>query len=312
MASTDQPAVVVDHTDEPSVSLGAEHADSPTEVSSEGWKAVAKRVASGAKENHLQLNAAGVAFFAFLAVVPSLVALVSIYGLVGDADAIEARVEDLAGALPDEARQLIVQQLEGIVATGGGALTISLVVALAVALWSASTGMSYLVEAVNSTYGCTETRGFVAKRGLSLIFTLGALVFVVIAVGVITALPAVLSALAVPGALRWLIQLGVWPVVGVALAIGLAVLYRYGPDREPEATWRWVSPGSVFAVVAWLIASIGFQVYVTNFGSYNETYGSLGAVVVALLWLWISALVVLVGAGINRELEAQTTVDTTV
>jgi membrane protein len=289
----------------------AEPADGPTEVSAAGWKAVAKRVAASVKENHVQLNAAGVAFFAFLAVVPSMVALVSIYGLVGDPDNIEARVDDLAGALPDEARQLIVQQLEGIIAAGGGALTVSLVVSLAVALWSASTGMSYLVEAVNAAYRCTESRGFLAKRGLSLLFTLGALVFVVVAVGVITALPAVLYALGIPSGVRWLIQLGVWPVVGLCLAVGLAVLYRHAPDRDPDATWRWVTPGSTIAVLAWLVASIAFQVYAANFGSYNETYGSLGAIVVALLWLWISALVVLIGAEINRELEAQTTADTT-
>lgn len=298
---------MVDLRDEP---LG-EHAERPTDMSATGLKAVAKRVAKSIKSDHVQLNAAGVAFFGFLAAIPSLVALVSVYGLVADPDAIERRVEDLAGTLPEEARQLLTQQLESITTSSSSALTLGLAVSLGLALWSASSGMNRLIEAVNIVYDQEETRGFVALRGLSIVFTLGAIAFAAVAIGAITAWPAILSALEAPGELRWVLTLAIWPVVGFALMVGLAVLYRYGPDREPDPEWRWVSPGSVVAVVLWLVASIAFQVYVANFGSYNETYGSLGAVVVLLLWMLISAFAVLVGAEVNNELETQTTADTT-
>ncbi|MGY6500563.1 MAG: YihY/virulence factor BrkB family protein [Acidimicrobiales bacterium] len=286
-------------------------ADTPGEIPAEGWKAVARRVVGRAKEDNIPLTAGGVAFFAFLSLIPALVALVSIYGLVADPDAIEERVEDLAGALPDEARDLIVQQLEGITAAGGGALTVSLIVALAVALWSASGGMNHLVSAVNIAYHQPETRGFVARRGLSLALLLGALVFAVVAISVITALPSILAAMDLPGVARALIMVGAWLVVGFGLMVGLAVLYRYAPDREPDPNWVWVTPGAAIAVVAWLVASVGFQIYASNFGSYNETYGSLSAVVVMMLWLWITVAVVLVGATVNSETEHQTAVDTT-
>ena len=264
---------------------------------------VAAGVLSRVKEHHVPLNAAGVAFFGFLSAIPALVALVSVYGLVADPDAIEERVEDLAGALPDEARNLIVQQLESITSASGGALTLGLVVSVAVALWSASSGMSHLVVAVNQAYQRSDTRRFLAKRLLSLALTLGAMAFVALAVAAITALPAVLSAIGVTGVVRWLINLAVWPVVGLGLAAGLAVLYRAGPEGDSSTRWRWLSPGALIAVASWVVASVGFQVYAANFGSYNETYGSLGAVVVLLLWIWISALVVLIGAEINAEIE---------
>jgi membrane protein len=291
---------------------GAEtHADSPTDLDSDDWRSVAKRVVANIKRDHVPLNAAGVAFFAFLATIPAMVALVAVYGLVADPSAIEERVDDIAGTLPAEARELLVQQLEAITSTAGGALTLSLLIGVGVALWSASSGMGYLIEAVNIAYDRTEKRGFVSRRLLSLGFTLGGIVFAAVAIGVITALPAVLAAAGITGGLRWLLTLAAWPLVGVGLMLALAVLYRYAPNREPDPKWRWVSPGAVVAVVAWLAVSIGFQIYVANFGSYNETYGSLGAVVVLMLWIWISALVILVGAELNCELERQTSADTT-
>lgn len=277
--------------------------DSAVQDAARGTANLAKGVVARVKEHHDPLNAAGVAFFGFLSTIPAMVALVSVYGLVADPEAIEERVEDLAGALPDEARQLIVQQLESITTASGGALTIGLLVSLIIALWSASSGMSHLVVAVNIAYQRSDTRTFVAKRLLSLVLTLGAILFVVVAVAVITGLPAVLAAAGLPSLVRWLINLAVWPVVGLGLAAGLAVLYRAGPEGASATRWRWLSPGAVLAVVAWILASIGFQVYAANFGSYNETYGSLGAVVVLLLWIWISALVVLVGAEVNAEIE---------
>jgi membrane protein len=296
---------------DPTAARGSEPAEHPGELSAGGWKAVAKRVAGRVRTDHIPLNAAGVAFFAFLSIIPAMIALVSLYGLVADPAAIERRVNDLGAALPDEARDLIIQQLEGITAASGGALGLGLAVSVVLALWSASSGMGYLIEALNVAYRRTESRGFVRKRAVSIAFTIGALAFAVVTIGAITALPAVLAAAGIGGLARWAISIAIWPVVGIGLVVGLAVLYRYGPDREPEARWAWVSPGSIFAVVTWLLASVGFQIYVGNFGSYNETYGSLGAVVILLTWMLLSALVILVGAELNCELERETAADTT-
>lgn len=267
------------------------------------WKSVGKEVGARVKENHVPLNASGVAFWGFLSIIPGLVALVSIYGLVADPDDIEARVDDVAAALPDEVRQLVVQQLEGITATGGGALTFGLVLSVAAALWTASSGVNYLIEALNVAFGRVESRGFVVRRGVSLLFTLGALLLVGLVIGMITAVPAVLSGLGLAGPLRWVVSLALWPVVALVMMVALAVLYRHGPDRDPSTPWAWTSAGAVLAVIGWVVASVGFQIYVGNFGSYNETYGSLGAIVVMLLWLLISALMVLVGAEVNAEIE---------
>ncbi len=266
-----------------------------------------KELSTRVKEDYVQLNAAGVAFFAFLAFIPTLVALVAVYGLVADPGAIEQRVEDLSGALPEEVRQLLVQQLTAITETASGALTLSLFVSVVLALWSASSGMGHFMGALTQAYGGGPPRSFLAKRLLALAFTLGGVMFAAVAIGVITALPAVLAAVGITGGLRWLLMLAVWPLVGAGLLVALAVLYRYAPNREYTPPWRWVSPGAVLATVAWLIASVGFQIYVANFGSYNETYGSLGAIVVLLLWLWISALAILVGAVLNHILEGEPT-----
>lgn len=266
---------------------------------------VVARVAARLKADRVVLTSAGVAFFGFLSAIPGLVALVSVYGLLADPEGIERRVDDLASTLPEEARQLIVDQLRDITEASGGALGIGLVVSLVLAMWSASSGVGHLIEALNVAYERDETRNLLRRRAVAIGFTVGALLFAVVAIAVITALPAVLAAAGITGGLRWLLTLGAWPVVGVGMMVGLAVLYRHGPDREPDVPWTWVSPGAVFAVLAWIVVSVGFQVYAGNFGSYNETYGSLGAVVLLLTWLLLSALVVVVGAVVNRELERE-------
>ena len=309
---TDEDVARIDLSEGPSAPVGDEgrSADTPSEVPAEGWRDVARRVKAEVKEDHVTLTAAGVAFFGFLAVIPGLVALVSVYGLFGDPDTVAERVEDLAGTLPEEARDLLVEQLVAITGSSSSALTLGLVISLGAALWAASSGMSHLVEAVNMVYGERESRGFVARRALAVALTLGAILFGILAIAGITVWPAVVSAIEPPSAVGWLLRLAVWPVLGFGLAVALAVLYKVAPNRE-DPEWRWTSWGAGTAVVLWLLASIGFQVYAGNFGSYNETYGSLGAVVLLLLWLWISATVTLLGAEINSELEHQTARDST-
>lgn len=269
------------------------------------------RVKAEMKDDHVSLSAAGVAFYAFLAVIPALAAVVGIAGLVVDADRAQERIEDLFGTLPSEAQQLLTDQLTAVSESSGGAVTLGVVVSILLSIWAASKGMGNLVEAIGIVYDEKDERGFVQRKLRDLALTMGAIAFALVAIAAIAALPAVLRSLDLPGGVRWILGLAVWPLLGVGLTVGLAVLYRVGPDRD-DAEWRWVTWGAVIAVALWIVASIAFQLYTANFDSYNKTYGSLAAVVILLMWFWISAYVVLLGAEINAEMEHQTAYDTTV
>jgi membrane protein len=286
-------------------------AERPSDIPKAGFKDVAKRVKRKIKEHHVTLAAAGVAFYAFLASVPALAAAVSIAGLVLSPERARELVSDGLEAAPDEVGELLSEQLGSVAETGGGALSIGLAISIALALWAASGGVQHLVEAIGIAYDEPDERGFIAKRGQALLLTVGAIVFALLAVGAIAVVPAVTGALDLPGPVRWLISLAVWPILGVLLALGLTIVYRVGPDRR-AAEWRWVTWGAGIAVIVWIVASIGFQVYVSNFGSYDETYGSLAAIVIFLMWLFISSFAILLGAEINAAMERQTVADTTV
>lgn len=276
-------------------------ATTPTDIPRRGWKDVLTRTVAESKADHLGLLAAGVAFFGLLALVPGLFALVSVYGLVADPADVPRHVDDLLGTAPREVRDFVASQLEQVTGTSSGAAGLSALLGVAVALWSASSGMKNLIEALNAAYDETEGRGFVKVRSLALLFTVGAVLFVVVSVGVITVVPNL-----VPGPVALLR----WPLLGAAFVGGLAVLYRHGPSRN-EAEWRWTTPGALVAAVLWLAGSGLFSLYAGSFGSYNETYGSLGGVVVVMLWLFLTSTVVLLGAELDAELERQTTHDTT-
>lgn len=276
-------------------------ATTPTDIPPRGWKDIASRTAAEAKRDQVVLLGAGVAFFALLALIPGLFAMVSIYGLVADPSDVSRHVTDLLGAAPPDVRNFVEEQLDSVASGSTSLASIGAVLGVLVALWSASSGMKHLIDALNATYDETEGRGFLKVRGLALLLTLGALGFVIVSVGVITVVPAL-----VPGPLA-LVR---WPILGAAFVAGLAVLYRYAPSRD-NAEWRWTTPGALVAAVLWLIGSGLFSVYVSNFGSYNETYGSLGGVVVVMLWLFLTATVVLLGAEMDAEMERQTSYDTT-
>jgi membrane protein len=283
----------------------------PSQVPARGWKDVAVRVKAQMKSDDVPLLAAGVAFFALLALVPALAALVSLYGLVADPADIERNIEDVLAAAPQEVRDLVASQLDSIVDSSPSGLKVGAIVGLVVALWSASSGVKHLIGAVNLAYDEEETRGFVKLRGLSLVMTVAGIAVMALAVAGLVVLPHALDDQGTVGLARALLLVVRWPVFAVLGLVGLALIYRYAPDRDAPQ-WRWVSPGAVFAVVVWVIASVLFSLYTANFGQYNETYGALGAVVVVMLWLFITAYVVITGAEINAELERQTAHDTTV
>lgn len=285
-------------------------AASPTDVPAPGWKDILVRVKQEAKQDHAMLIAAGVAFFGLLALVPALVALLSIYGLAADPGRIDEQLRDSLAAAPAEVRELISQQVSDIGNASSSAI-VTLVVGIVLALWSASSGMKNLIEAINTAYDEEDTRGFLKVRALSLAFTLGAVVFLVIAFTTIALLPSLLAASNVGMVGRVLVSVIRFVLLFAGLLVGLAVLYRYAPDRD-EPRWSWVSPGAVLAAALWLVGSLLFSIYTANFGKYNETYGALGAVVVLMLWLLLTALAIILGAELNCELERQTARDTTV
>ena len=290
--------------------LHGEQAEAPTEIPKRGWFQIVKRAWKEAKSDQVPLLAAGVAFYSFLALFPAMIAAVMIYGLVRDPDDVKRQVEQVSDALPSDAASVLTTQLEAITSTSSGSLGLGLLASLVLALWSASGGVGNIVTAINVAYDEEETRGFIKRKALSLVFTLAAIVFVVVAISLVAVAPAVLDNLVDAGPLRWGLEAVRWLGIVAAMSFALAVLYRVAPDRD-DAEFKWVSVGAVVATVVWLAASLGFSLYVDNFGSYNKTYGALAGVVVLLLWLWLTMYVVLLGAEINAEAEQQTARDTT-
>jgi membrane protein len=284
-------------------------AERPAQIPARGWTQVAKRGWKEAKADQVPLLAAGVAFYAFLAIFPALIAIVSIYGLFADASTIANQLNSITAALPKEAAQIITDQVTAL-SSRRQTLGIGLILSVLIALWSASAGVSNLLTAINVAYDEEEKRGFVKKRLMSLGLTLAAIVFMVIILGLVAVLPPLLKAVFGTGALRWVLQILGWLVMVVLVAIGLAILYRLGPDRDAPRM-RWVSVGAVVATLVWLIASIGFSIYTSTFGNYAKTYGVFAGVVVLLFWLWFTMYAILLGAEINAESEQQTIADTT-
>jgi membrane protein len=254
--------------------------------------------------------AGGVAFFAFLAVFPALIAAITLYGLIADPGQVAGQVESLAGTLPQETQPLITDQLNSVVSTSGGALGVSLVVSLLAALWSASSGTGNLIQAVNLAYDEDESRGFLKLRGLALLLTLGAIVFVLVTLTLVAVVPPLLDALPLGAVGLVVAQVVRWVLLAAVVIGALGVVYRVAPDRDAPR-FRWVSVGALVAAVLWLIGSVLFSLYVNNFGSYNKTYGALAGVVVLMLWLYLTSYIVLLGAEINAEAERQTRRDTT-
>lgn len=276
-----------------------------------GWMAVLKRTWTEAGADNLSLIASGVSFYGFLALVPLLGALVMSYGLFASPAAVVGDFKKLTAVLPPDAARLIGEQLMNVVGAASSKKGLALLVALAVALWGAMKGASAILIALNIAYDEQECRGFARRTLLALAMTLGAIAILFIAAFGIAALSSLGDLLpGAPGVLVWLGKLLTWLLLAAIGAAGAATLYRYGPSRD-EARWVWLTPGSVAASVGWGLLSLGFGVYVANFGHYNATYGSLGAVVVLLTWMYLSAYVLLLGAELNAELEHQTGKDTT-
>ena len=296
-------------TTQEQVEVPGGEAERPTEIPARGWLQVAKRGWKEAKADQVPLLAAGVAFYAFLSIFPALIALVSIYGLFADPATIANQLNSMTAALPDEARQIITDQVT-MQASRRAALSVGLIISVVIALWSASAGINNLLTAINVAYDEEEKRGFVKKRLMSLGLTIAAIVFMVIIISLVAVLPPLLQAAFGSGALTWVLQIIGWLVMVVLVAVALAILYRLGPDRDAPRM-KWVSVGAGVATLIWLVASIGFSIYTATFGNYAKTYGVFAGIVVLLFWLWLTMYAILLGAEINAESEQQTVADTT-
>jgi membrane protein len=286
------------------------HAQTPTQIPWRGWKQIIKRAWAENRADNMPIIAGGVAFFGFLAIFPALIAMISLYGLVASPATVTEQVQSFASGLPGSAQSLLTDQLRSITGNSGGALTLGLAVSILAALWSASGGVSNLVTAVNLAYDEVETRTVVRLKLLSLALTVGAIIFVLVTVGLVAVLPAVLDALHLGIVGTILAQALRWVVLLALMAGALAVVYRVAPDRDAP-TFRWVSMGSVVVTVVWAVVSLLFSFYVNNFGSYDKTYGAIAGVIVLMLWLYLTCYLVLLGAEINAEAEHQTARDTT-
>ncbi len=286
-------------------------AEHPKDIPARGWKDVFWRVWQGINDKNLFLVAGGVTYSVLLALFPALIALVSIYGLVFDRAQVEKQVAAISGILPAQASQLIGGEMHQIVTSSSGALGFGAIIGLLFALWTASRGTSGLMSALDIAYGQKDQRSFIRFNLVALAITLGLLIASVFVLALVAVLPAAIGSGPGGNAITgWIALIVEWPVLALFMITVLAILYRYAPDRDPPQ-WRWASPGAVLATVLWIVGSILFSVYVANFGSYNATYGSLGAVMVLLTWLYLTAFVVLLGAEVNAETERQTRKDST-
>ncbi len=297
--------------DQPPQTDGRGHsAAAPSQIPKAGWWSILKRVYGSLSSKNISILAAGVAFYAMLSIFPALAAVIAIYGLLADPGTVQHEINAIHGIIPGEAQKLIETYLKSLITTSTSKLGVGLVVSVFIALWSARSGIVALIEALNIAYEENEKRGIVRFQVVALAMTIAAIVFAFIALTLIAIVPQAMHFLAISETLKVLGFVIPWLVLVILVSAGLAAAYRYLPSRE-DAKWRWVSWGGAAATILWMLASAGFSVYVAKFGNYDKSFGSLGAVVVLLTWLYLSAYVVLAGACLNAEMERQTARDTT-
>ncbi|MET0929821.1 MAG: YihY/virulence factor BrkB family protein [Aeromicrobium sp.] len=261
-----------------------------------------------ASAHQAPLLAAGVAFYTFLSLFPALIAGVLTYGLVASPETVQRQSAEIADALPADAASLITGQLDSLVSTSNGSLGVGLVVSVALAVYSASGGVGNLVTAINAMFGIRDNRNFVKKKLVALGLTGGALVFLIVVLGLVAAAPAVFDAIDIVPGTRLLLEIARWVILLGAIVVAIGVLFRVAPDRSDTPSL--MTKGVLVAGGMWVLVSLGFSLYVDNFGSYGKTYGALAGVVVLLLWLWIGIYAVLLGATIEAVREDIVTAET--
>lgn len=283
-------------------------ATSPTDNPSRGWKHVVWRTYEQIGEDRLLAVAAGVVFYGLLALFPAITALVSSYALFADPSTIKEHMSFVADTLPAGTFTIVQDQVERVLSKGETKLGFAFGVSFLLAVWSANGGMKAIIDALNVVYDEKEARGIVKLNAVSLAFTIGALIAALTAMGLVVAAPLAMSAIGLGQIGELMLQYGRWPVLAVMVLLGLALLYRFGPSRTAPK-WHWISVGSVLAAAAWLVGSAGLSYYLANYAGYDATYGSLGAAIGLMMWMWMSTIVVLFGAELNSELDRHTAAD---
>jgi membrane protein len=283
---------------------------SPRDIPLKGWKDICWRTYEQINEDRLLAVAAGVVFYGLLALFPAITALVSLYGLIADSSTVNDHIAFLGDFLPQGTFSIIEGQVARVLSKGDIKLGSALLVGLLLAIWSANGGMKAIIDALNVVYDEKEKRGFFALNAVSLAFTVSGVVGILTAIGLVIVTPVILGMIGLESSTDLLIRFGRWPALAILLLFALAVLYRYGPSRR-SPKWRWISVGSILATVTWMTGSGLLSFYFANFGNYDATYGSLGAAIALMIWMWMSTIVILFGAELNSEIEHQTTADST-
>jgi membrane protein len=286
-------------------------ARAPMQIPWRGWKDILVRTYREIQNDRLLALAASVVFYSLIALFPAIAAGVSSYALFARPDTIAKHLSIAADVVPAGTLDLLRDEITRIAAKSDGRLTFGFVVGLGIALWSANAGMKSIFDALNVIYEEDEKRSFIRLNLVSLLFTVCAIGAAALAIALVVVFPLLLAAFGLASSDYPVVGYFRWPVMFGLIIVGLAVLYRYGPSRR-LAQWRWISVGSVFAAFAWLAVSSLFSWYLGNFANYNATYGALGAVVGLMMWMWLSTVVILVGAELNSEIEHQTARDSTV
>ena len=286
-------------------------AEKPTDIPAPGWKEIAWRVWGRIGEDRILVIAAGIVFYGILALFPAIAAFVSIYAMFASPADIAQKLNSMSTVLPGGAISVIGDQMTRVATQSNGTLGLTTLVGLLISLWSANAGMKAVYDGLNVAYREKEKRGFIALNVSSLIFTLCMIAFALVALGAMIVVPNFVHRLGLGETGKWAVTIGEWPVLLALIIVVFACLYRFGPSRD-EPKWRWITPGSAFAAIVWIAASILFSYYAAHFGSYNKTYGSLGAIIGLMTWMWISNIVVILGGVVNAEIEHQTDKVTTV
>ncbi len=276
-----------------------------------GWRDILLRVRNRLDTDNLGLIAGGVAFFFLLAIFPAISAMVAIYGLVNDPTDMQEHFQSFSQLLPTEASEIILSQLQEVTRQSSASLSMGALLGMLFAFWSSMKGMLAMIRALNVVNLEDEKRGFFELRFFAFFLTVCSVIFVVVCLFLIAFIPLLLNNLGLASFSETLFSLLRWPLLTVMILVMLAIIFRFAPSRN-NARWVWIMPGTIVAVVLWLIGSILFSWYTSNYAQYNATYGSLGAVIILLLWFYLTAYIVLIGGVLNSEMEHQTGVDTTI
>lgn len=281
--------------------LGEKRIHNPLKIPFSGWKTILLEVKGEIGADSVGVVSAGVAFYTFLAIFPAIMALISLYGLTTDPHQIERQLAEISAMMPDEAFHILQKRIENFIKTSGDSLGWSTVIGILFSIWSANKGTKSLFKGVDIAYDTIEDHSFFKQLGLAAIFTTCGTILIILSMALIVGFPAMIDNLGLPTEIEKLIRWMRWPVLAIIVTFFLCLIYQFAPAR-PRPKLRWVIIGALFSTIVWLLASWGFSFYVSHFGSYGEVYGSVSAVVILLLWLYITCFIVLLGAEINSEI----------